>query len=714
MKGFKPLPFLALSLCLGMLTACGSGHPSNGPGALNIANTPLDGVVLSPYSVQMFATGGQAPFAWTLQSGTLPPGLSLIPQGVISGTPPMTDLNADGTAKKYSFVIRVTDSQIPTSAYQTGSFSITINPLPLVTTTSLPNGTIGLPYNATLTNSGGLAPFTWSITTGTLPAGLTLGASTGIIGGSPTGPSGPFPITVQVSDADSNTATANLSITIVGRLQGSFAFSFNGFDHGQPFYTAGSFLGDGNGHISRGVLDQNGLAAGDIISDAPLTGTYNIGSNGQGTMTLTIAGTTYNYDLAPALTGDLKFILNDSTHPQVYGSGVIKAQALAKLGQTQQTGLTALAGNFGLGFFGVDSAGHRSAGAGAFKANNSGNLSNGIEDTNDNGVVTSAAAFTGSWTLDADFATTGRGTATLNVGANVLDYVFYVVDPGSELIELQSDLVSGGASLSLVSVAKQLQGSINGTFSNGSLNSSTVMELNGATSAGPDVQLGVSQFDGAGNITLFQTDENKAGTHTVNTFTGTYNIPSGSTNGRVTVAGLGGGAQPILYLTNANRGFYIGADAAATEGTFEAQVNGPFSLPSFLINYAGGTIQPVSTSVTNEVDFTTIPPPGGTMVVTYDASGPSGQLTNQMLSSTYVLGDDPGGTGSNTTGKLILTAVGSPSPTAIVYMIYGPPAAGQNGTIDRSNNKWASINIATPTGAADPNPRLTVVLSTIK
>ena len=90
------------------------------------------------------------------------------------------------------------------------------------------------------------------------------------------------------------------------------------------------------------------------------------------------------------------------------------------------------------------------------------------------------------------------------------------------------------------------------------------------------------------------------------------------------------------------------------------------------------------------------------------------QLTNQMLSSTYALGDDPGGTLMNTTGKLILTAVGSPSPTAIVYMITGPPAAGQDGTIDRSSNKWASINIATPTGAADPNPRLTVVSSTTK
>src|ERR1022692_3059795 len=227
MKGFKPFPFLALSLYLGVLTACGHA-PANGPGALLIANkTVPDGVVQSAYNVTMVATGGQAPFAWTLDSGTLPPGLSLSPQGVISGTPPITDLNSDGTAKTYSFVLKVTDSQMPTSAFEKGSFSITINPLPLVTTTSLPNGTIGLNYSATLTNSGGLAPFTWTVTTGTLPAGLSLNASSGAIFGTPTGPAGAFPITVQVTDADSNTATAILTLSIVGRLQGTFAFSFN-------------------------------------------------------------------------------------------------------------------------------------------------------------------------------------------------------------------------------------------------------------------------------------------------------------------------------------------------------------------------------------------------------------------------------------------------------------------------------------------------------
>ena len=171
---------------------------------------------------------------------------------MISGTPPVTRPGFGWFAKKYSFVVKVTDSQTPTAAYQTGSFSITINPLPMVTSTTLPSGTIGLAYLTTLTNSGGLAPFTWSCAppeksdcSDVLPPGLTLNASAGTISGTPTGPAQSYPFTIQVTDADSNTATAQVSITIMGKLQGTFAFSFNGFDNGQPFYTAGSFTGDG-------------------------------------------------------------------------------------------------------------------------------------------------------------------------------------------------------------------------------------------------------------------------------------------------------------------------------------------------------------------------------------------------------------------------------------------------------------------------------------
>ncbi len=728
MKGSKPFPVIALLfLCayVVLTSACGAGHPQNPPGALNIANQSVpDGVVQSAYNTTLVPSGGLAPYTWALTGGALPGGLSLSSGGIISGTPPVSDLGSGGAAKKYSFTVKVTDSQTPTAAYQTGSFSITINPLPVVTSTTLPNGTIGVGYLTTLTNSGGLAPFTWSCPppqksdcSDVLPPGLTLIASTGTISGTPTGPAQSYPFTIQVTDADSNTATAAVSITIMGKLQGTFAFSFNGFDNGQPFYTAGSFSGDGAGNLT-GVLDQNGAAAGDVASNAPFTGTYTVGTNNLGTITLTIPAlnnVTYSYDLAVPIKGDLKFILADPNHPQVYGSGVIKAQSIPK--NTGSSPFSLVAGKWAMGFFGVDPSNKRSAGAGFFKLDALGNLTGGIEDTNDNGTVQSQVSFTGLWVPDADFATTGRGTATLNVGTSTLHYTFYAVNPTSEVIEVQTDV---GASLSLVSALKQFGSAVNGNFSNASLNGSAVMELNGVSNSAPDDQLGVGTFDGNGNITLFQTDENNGGSLTENKFTGTYSVDQNT--GRVTVSGIGS-SQPVWYLAGVNSGFVIGTDSSTTEGIFEPQTNGPFSLPSFLVAYAGGTIQPVLPSVTNEIDSTTIPAPGGTLVATYDTSGMDGPQMNLMLNSTYLLGDDPNHTGMNTTGKFLLTAVGSAPTnscmcTAIVYMITGPPPPAMPGSqiIDRSGNKWASINVAIPNGpqinAPDPNPRLTVVQST--
>ena len=277
MKGFKPVSFLALSFFLCVLTACNTHAPANGPAALFVANKSVPGgVVQSPYSVTLGTIGGMGPFTWTLSGGTLPPGIGLSSAGVLSGTPPITDLDSSGNAKSYSFTVKVTDSQTPIAAYNTANLSITINPLPLVTTTSLPNGTIGLPYVGNLTNSGGLAPFTWSLTAGTLPAGLSVNGPA--ISGTPTGTAacGTFPITVQVTDADSNTASANLQIVVTQKLGGNNAFSFNGFDNGQPFYAAGSFVGDCTGNITSGFIDENGLAAQDVITKAPVTGTFSI------------------------------------------------------------------------------------------------------------------------------------------------------------------------------------------------------------------------------------------------------------------------------------------------------------------------------------------------------------------------------------------------------------------------------------------------------
>src|SRR5271167_4157144 len=123
MKGYKPFPLVGLGLIVGalLMTACGGKTPQNGPSPLNIlTSSPLPmGAVGDPYSQTLQASGGLAPYTWTLDSGALPPGFSLNGSGVLSGTP--------GSAGMYSFTVRATDSQSPVKAFQTASLSLTIN-----------------------------------------------------------------------------------------------------------------------------------------------------------------------------------------------------------------------------------------------------------------------------------------------------------------------------------------------------------------------------------------------------------------------------------------------------------------------------------------------------------------------------------------------------------------------------------------------------------
>ena len=82
--------------------------------------------------------------------------------------------------------MRVTDAQTPADS-ATRALSIVVNPATLtITTTSLPNGTVGTAYSQTLAATGGATPYTWSVYSGSLPAGLSLGSSTGTISGTPT------------------------------------------------------------------------------------------------------------------------------------------------------------------------------------------------------------------------------------------------------------------------------------------------------------------------------------------------------------------------------------------------------------------------------------------------------------------------------------------------------------------------------------------------
>jgi hypothetical protein len=181
------------------------------PTALTITTTSLpNGAVGTAYSQTLAATGGTGPYTWQLTSGTLPANLTLnASSGLISGTP-----SVPVTAAPLTFM--VTDSSSPA---QTASVNLTLtitSATLTITTTSLPNGQVGVAYSQTLAASGGTGTLTWQLTAGTLPTGMTLNASTGLISGTPAAPVTATPLTFKVTDSGSpaQTATANLALTI--------------------------------------------------------------------------------------------------------------------------------------------------------------------------------------------------------------------------------------------------------------------------------------------------------------------------------------------------------------------------------------------------------------------------------------------------------------------------------------------------------------------
>ncbi len=155
------------------------------------------------YASALTATGGVAPYTFSISIGALPPGLSLNSStGAITGTPTRT-----GT---YNFTAQVVDSKGNTA---TASCSIVVSPAALTLSGPTATAQVGIAYSSVLNAAGGVAPYTFSITGGALPPGLTLNTSTGAITGTPT-TVGTYNFTAQVVDSKGNTATASCSIVV--------------------------------------------------------------------------------------------------------------------------------------------------------------------------------------------------------------------------------------------------------------------------------------------------------------------------------------------------------------------------------------------------------------------------------------------------------------------------------------------------------------------
>ena len=256
--------------CAGVSISGPSGQSPDIPSPIAVSTSIFPGGTTGvAYSTTLSASGGKAPYGWTVSSGNLPTGLSLSSSGIISGTP-----TAAGQA---SFTAEVSDSSSPK---QTASKALTItisssSSVSLqITTTSLADAQQSAVYSATLAAANGTTPYSWSITSGALPSGLSLNGSAGQISGTPT-QEGTFAFTVQVKDSSSlaQTASKPLALTVNGTSSGNCPT-------GQPCGATASYCQNYTPPSTSGAtlissLPYTVTASGNYYLDADLESTGN-------------------------------------------------------------------------------------------------------------------------------------------------------------------------------------------------------------------------------------------------------------------------------------------------------------------------------------------------------------------------------------------------------------------------------------------------------
>jgi hypothetical protein len=192
--------------------------------ALRFADTPCveagtarmcpAGVVGNPYVVRLNGEGGCGPdpnvpgsglpYQYRLLNGYLPPGLALDKDGLLHGTP--------AEAGTWSFWVELSDENPPSAAWCVPTRS----EREFIVSVAAPPATVGSNY-AVQVSAEGVDAVTWSVASGTLPPGLGLSPTTGVITGTPA-TTGTFPFKLLVTDTRNVTATVDLTITVYPTL----------------------------------------------------------------------------------------------------------------------------------------------------------------------------------------------------------------------------------------------------------------------------------------------------------------------------------------------------------------------------------------------------------------------------------------------------------------------------------------------------------------
>jgi hypothetical protein len=639
---------------------------------LVITTTTLpNGHVAVGYSQQLALSGGSGGTpTWTITAGSLPvaSGLALSLGGLISGTPT--------TAATYSFSVAVAVG-VQTSAPVALTLNVTST---IVTSGASATGEVGLPFSFPLSAIGGTTPYTWALATGSssLPPGLVLNLTTGLISGTPTSNTGsPYAgVIVQATDAHGASGTQTMTFTINpartsvnnAELTGQYAFLLSGFDaSGNPAASIGTFTADGNGNITAGILDVNGTGLTAEASYILTPTTYAVGADKRGKITLTTSAGTTTYVIS--LNGLIGNVAASGTMTEFDASGQSRTgnfalQTPTAFKTSAITGGYAF-GAYGFGFNSTSAALRRSASAGEIQFSGTGTVSSAEFISSVYGttpVVPSSGALA--------IATNGRGTLSLVVPSTGIatDFVVYVVS-ATRLLLLSSDPASGtgGTVHDLIAGQALAQTIANGSFANVSLNGTSVMreEFLNVSSNGTlvsDAQIGLYRFNGAGSLTG-SSDEDAGGTVTSDAFYATYTV---ATNGRVSLFrfadGFGGCADcaktpSFFYLVGANQGFLIDFIATGAGGYFEPQAASTFTAASLSGSYSMGVVDPAANAVITQSGVLTSAGAGSLSVVE-DQNSNATLSPDQTTAAPYTVA---------ATGRVALTTQSTPAP--VLYLV---------------------------------------------
>jgi hypothetical protein len=621
-----------------------------------ITTTTLSTATLNAaYSATVTATGGLPPLSWSISAGALPTGLSLA-----SSTTDTVQITGKPTvAGTYTFTITVTDSAGFSNSEQ---FMLAVSSLSITTTSPLPPGTVNTAYDSPglqFAATGGTAPYTWSVASGSsLPAGLALDPTTGILSGTPT-TAGTFNFGITATDTSKPpvSVTANFTLVVSGAqnltgLSGSYAFEFSGYNSTGFVAFAGTFTANGTGGITAGEEDYNSISGTDVTY-TNLVGTYTLGSDGRGTFTFT--GSTpaqptaqFTYAFSIDATGNGRFIEFDTTGTT--GSGRIALQTVTTC-TVSSTVANTYSGDFafgGAGFAGLSATNGTGplAFAGRFTATppvaggTIGSLSLGEMDTNTPGVVTiDDTSVSGTYLSGPDSTHCTLGLSSTGLASQ--NFSVYPISAGDAFL-IETDTASGTTTTPYLVAGEMVQQFGQPFVAGGVLSGTMVGGLSGQLISGgtnlPEVQVvELSATSGNANMAVLQTD-NQAGT-----IFGTNGTPIPDPYISDSLGRVEGSVEfnstfsPVLYLINTDQAFCVNiVQNAPTFGYFAPQSTGPFTVETIKsTSLVDGTSAPAVSADRDLSGFLSFD--GVSMVGGTQDQSTSSSNTTTASTGTYVL-----------------------------------------------------------------------------